>query len=47
MGMVVPMSPGQKPNAPAQAMPSQTDLLMALATMHKDGRFNPLAKASE
>lgn len=47
MAMVIPMSQGQKPNAPAQVMPSQTDLLMALATMHKDGRFTPPVKAPE
>ena len=39
MAMVVPFAPGQKPSAPAQPMPSQTDLLMALAEMHKQGRF--------
>lgn len=44
MAMIIPMSPGSKPgtSAPA-AQPSQTDLLMALAMMHKDGRFNPPA----
>jgi hypothetical protein len=41
MGMVVPLAPGQKSQAAPQAQPSQTDLLMALALMHKDGRFAP------
>lgn len=40
MGLVVPMSSGTKPS-PSQPMPSQADLLMALAEMHKQGRFNP------
>lgn len=44
MAMIIPMSPGSKPgtSTPA-AQPSQTDLLMALAMMHKDGRFSPPA----
>lgn len=40
MGMVVPMSPGQKQGTQPQAQPSQTDLLMALAEMHRQGRFS-------
>lgn len=41
MAMIIPMSPGSKPGTSAPApQPSQTDLLMALAQMHKDGRFD-------
>jgi hypothetical protein len=36
--MIIPMTKGTQPQA-AQPQPSQTDLLMALAMMHKDGRF--------
>jgi hypothetical protein len=40
--MIVPTTPGMTtPGAPAQPMPSETNLLMALAEMHKQGRFNP------
>ncbi len=41
MGMVVPISKTPQGSAPAQAQPSQTDLLMALAEMKKQGRFDP------
>lgn len=37
--MIVPFSKGQKGQAPAQAQPSETDMLMALATMHQMGRI--------
>lgn len=47
MGMVVPISPGAKPNAPAQAQPSQTDLLMALSEMQKQGRFDQPSLSDE
>lgn len=49
MGMVVPISPGQKQGTQpqAQAQPSQTDLLMALAEMHKQGRFKPQVSDKE
>jgi hypothetical protein len=36
--MIVPFAKGQaKGQAPQQAQPSETDMLMALATMHKLG----------
>ena len=36
--MIVPFAKGQQAQqAPAQAKPSETDMLMALATMHKLG----------
>lgn len=40
--MIVPITPGMAsaPGAPAQAMPSQSNLLMALTEMHKQGRFD-------
>ena len=40
--MIVPFTKGQQtaPGAPAQGMPSETNLLMALATMHEQGRFD-------
>lgn len=42
MAMVVPMSKGQSQDGrQEQPLPSQTDLLMALAEMHKQGRFAP------
>lgn len=49
MGMIVPMSPGAKTsNGTPAPMPSQTDLLMALAEMHKQGRFaQPKPKTDE
>ncbi len=37
--MIVPFAKGQSKGAPAQAQPSETDMLMALATMHKMGRI--------
>ena len=37
--MIVPFAKGQKSSAPAQAQPSETDMLMALATMHQMGRI--------
>jgi len=38
--MIVPTTPGMAgPNAPQAQMPSETNLLMALAEMHKQGRF--------
>ncbi len=36
--MIVPFAKGQAKGATAQAQPSETDMLMALATMHKMGR---------
>lgn len=40
--MIIPITKGQQtaPGAPAQGMPSETNLLMALATMHSQGRFD-------
>ena len=40
--MIIPITKGQAtaPGAPAQGMPSETNLLMALATMHEQGRFD-------
>ena len=40
--MIIPITKGQAtaPGAPTQGMPSETNLLMALATMHEQGRFN-------
>jgi hypothetical protein len=38
--MIVPFAKGQaKGSAPQQAQPSETDMLMALATMHQMGRI--------
>ena len=38
--MIVPFAKGQAKGAPAQqAQPSETDMLMALATMHQMGRI--------
>ena len=38
--MIVPFAKGQaKGQAPQQAQPSETDMLMALATMHSMGRI--------
>ena len=37
--MIVPFAKGQSKGAPAQAQPSETDMLMALATMHQMGRI--------
>ncbi len=43
--MIVPFAKGQsKSTTPAQAQPSETDMLMALATMHQMGRI-PKPKA--
>lgn len=40
--MIVPFrGQGQQAASQPQQMPSQADLLMALATMHKQGRFTP------
>ena len=48
MGMVVPITPGSKQGmAMPQQQPSQTDLLMALAEMHKQGRFTKSESKSE
>lgn len=44
--MVVPSTPGQG-QGQGQPLPSQTDLLMALAEMHKQGRFDPPKSSSE
>lgn len=40
--MIIPITKGQQtaPGAPTQGMPSETNLLMALATMHEQGRFD-------
>ena len=40
--MIIPITKGQQtaPGAPAQGMPSETNLMMALATMHEQGRFD-------
>ena len=41
--MIVPISSGASPFAntgPSVGMPSDTNLLMALATMHAQGRFD-------
>ena len=38
--MIVPFAKGQAQQAPAQAQPSETDMLMALAVMHAQGRFD-------
>ena len=38
--MIIPITPGMSaPGAPQAQMPSETNLLMALAEMHKQGRF--------
>lgn len=37
--MIVPFAKGQAKGQPAQAQPSETDMLMALATMHSMGRI--------
>lgn len=39
--MIIPITKGSAtaPGAPAQGMPSETNLMMALATMHEQGRF--------
>ena len=37
--MIVPFAKGQTKGTPAQAQPSETDMLMALATMHQMGRI--------
>jgi hypothetical protein len=37
--MIVPFAKGQA-QAPQQAQPSETNMLMALATMHQMGRFD-------
>jgi|HubBroStandDraft_3_1064219.scaffolds.fasta_scaffold00002_18 hypothetical protein len=38
--MIVPFAKGQSAQqAPVQAKPSETDMLMALATMHSMGRI--------
>lgn len=39
----VPITPG---SAPGMAMPSETNMLMALADMHKQGRFEQLQPKS-
>lgn len=37
--MIIPITPGMSaPGAPQAQMPSETNLLMALAEMHKQGR---------
>ena len=40
--MIIPITKGQQtaPGAPVQGMPSETNLMMALATMHEQGRFD-------
>ena len=38
---VIPITRGAAPAQPAQAQPSETAMLMALAEMHKQGRFDP------
>ncbi len=44
--MIVPFAKGkQGPTAQPQAQPSETDMLMALATMHQMGRI-PKPKSS-
>lgn len=40
MAMIIPMTQGRSGISEPAAQPSQTDLLMALAQMHKDGRFS-------
>ncbi len=47
MGMVVPMSPSAKQGTAPVAQLSQTDLLMALAEMHRQGRFDQPQQSSE
>ena len=42
---VIPITRGAAPAQPAQAQPSETAMLMALAEMHKQGRFAPPEKA--
>lgn len=38
--MIIPMTKGKAPTQPQpQAQPSEADLLMALAEMHKQGRI--------
>lgn len=45
--MIVPFAKGQaQSTAPAQAKPSETDMLMALATMHQMGRIPKPSKVS-
>jgi hypothetical protein len=41
--MIIPFDKTQKKPAgqPSSPPPSEAELLMALATMHKQGRFNP------
>lgn len=41
---VIPITKGTKPSSPQAQQPSETSLLMALAEMHKQGKFAPPAK---
>jgi hypothetical protein len=46
--MIVPFDRTKgKDQAPQQAQPSETDMLMALATMHQMGRITKAAKSEE
>ena len=46
--MIVPFAKGQQAQqAPTQAQPSETDMLMALAVMDQQGRFNNLPANSD
>ena len=47
--MIIPITKGQQtaPGAPAQGMPSETNLLMALATMHDNGRLAALTQQDQ
>ena len=46
--MIVPFAKGQQAQqAPAQAKPSETDMLMALATMHSLGRVGKATKTPD
>ncbi len=42
---VIPITKGQPSPAQGGAAPSETSMLMALAEMHKQGRFKPKASA--
>ena len=47
--MIIPITKGQQtaPGAPAQGMPSETNLMMALATMHDNGRLAALTQQDQ
>jgi hypothetical protein len=45
--MIVPFPKGQVKGTAPQAQPSETDMLMALATMHQMGRITPPSAPAE